>query len=202
MVVYFDDICIYSGSTEEHLQHLREVLMILRQEQFYAATKKCVFMTRSVLFLGYVVSEGGIQVDQNKVEAIKEWPQPRTITEVRSFHGLTSFYRRFIPHFSSVMAPVTDCMKGKQFVWTEEADSAFQQIKTLLTTTSILRYPDFQLLFELDIDASKVGIGGVLSQKGRPIAYFSEKLSGAKTRYSTYDLEFYAIVQAIKHWRH
>lgn len=202
VVVYFDDILIYSASTEEHVEHLRKVLIILREEQFYAATKKCVFMTRSVLFLGYVVSEKGIQVDQNKVEAIRNWPQPRTITEVRSFHGLELFYRRFIPHFSSVMAPVTDCMKGKQFSWSEEAGVAFERIKELLTTAPILVLPDFQLLFELHTDASKVGIGGVLSQSGRPVAYFSEKLSGAKMRYSTYDVEFYAIVQAVKHWRH
>ena len=119
VAVYFDDILIYSASTEEHIQHLRKVLTILRQEQFYAAMKKCVFTTPSVLFLGYVVSKEGIQVDQSKVATIKNWPQPKTITEVRSFHGLASFYRRFIPHFSSVMAHVTDCMKGKQFSWTK-----------------------------------------------------------------------------------
>ena len=99
------------------------------------------------------------------------------------------------------MAPITDCMKGKKFSWMEEEGSAFEQIKELLTSTPILVLPDFQLLFELHTDASKVGIGGVLSQKGRPIAYFSEKLSGAKMRYSTYDVEFYA-VQAVKHWTH
>jgi len=180
VVVYFDDILIYSGSTEEHVQHLREVLLILRQEQFFSATKKCVFMMHSVLFLGYVLSKDGIQVDESKVEAIRSWSQPKTITDVRSFHGLVSFYRRFIPHFSSVMTPVTDCMKDKKFSWTEEAGKAFEKIKTLLTTTLILVLPNFQLLFELHTDASKVGIGGVLSQNGRPIAYYSEKLSGAK----------------------
>ena len=98
--------------------------------------------------LGYVLSKEGIQVDENKVEAVRSWPQPKTITEVRSFHGLVSFYRRFIPHFSSVMAPVTDCMKGKKFEWSEEAGVAFEKIKTLLTTAPILVLPDFQLLFE------------------------------------------------------
>ena len=128
-MVYFDDILIYSGSTEEHVEHLRKVLIILREEQFYAATKKCVFMTHSVLFLGYIVSGEGIRVDQSKIEAVRNWPQPKTITEVRSFHGLASFYRRFIPHFSSVMAPVTNCMKGKQFSWSEEEGFAFDRIK-------------------------------------------------------------------------
>ena len=156
-------------------------------------------MTDSVLFLGYVLSKEGIQVDESKVEAVRSWPQPKTITEVRSFHGLVSFYRRFIPHFSSVMAPVTDCMKGKKFAWSEEAGVAFEKVKTLLTSAPILVLPDLQLLFELHTDVSKVGIGGVLSQNGRPVAYFSEKLSEAKLRYSTYDVEFYAIVQAVKH---
>ncbi|GKE21614.1 putative nucleotidyltransferase, ribonuclease H [Tanacetum coccineum] len=180
MVVYFDDIHIYSASFNEHVTHVRQVLTLLQKDSFYAATKKCVFRTPKVLFLGYVVSSDGIQVDEFKVAAVQEWPTPNTITEVWSFHGLASFYRRFIPNFSSIMAPLTDCMKGKSFVWMEEAE----------------------LVFELHTDASKVAIGGVLSQGGRPVAYFSEKLTWPKSRYTTYDLEFYAVVQAVKHWRH
>lgn len=202
VVVYFDDILIYSSSFNEHIIHVKQVLTLLRKDSFYADSKKCVFMTPKVLFLGYVVSGEGIQVDESKVAAVQEWPTPTTITEVRSFHGLASFYRRFIPQFSSIMAPLTDCMKGKSFVWTEEAESAFQLIKEKLTTAPILVLPNFSQVFELHTDASKVAIGGVLSQGGRPVAYFSEKLAEAKTRYTTYDLEFYAVVQAIKHWRH
>ncbi|GJY12766.1 putative nucleotidyltransferase, ribonuclease H [Tanacetum coccineum] len=202
VVVYFDDILIYSASFSEHVTHVRQVLTLLRKDSFYAATKKCVFMTPKVLFLGYVVSGEGIQVDESKVAAVQEWPTPTTITEVRSFHGLASFYRRFISNFSSIMAPLTDCMKGKSFVWTKEAESAFQVVKEKLTTAPILVLPDFSKVFELHTDASKVAIGGVLSQGGRPVAYFSEKLTEPKSRYSTYDLEFYAVVQAVKHWRH
>ncbi|XP_022849915.1 uncharacterized protein LOC111372007 [Olea europaea var. sylvestris] len=202
VVVYFDDILIYSANDDEHVQHLREVLSILRRDKFYAAVKKCSFLTDSMVFLGYVVSKVGFAVDTSKVEAISQWPQPKTVTEVRSFHGLASFYRRFIPHFSSIMAPITNCMKDGRFQWTHEAESSFQLIKQKLTTAPVLVLPDFTQPFELHCDASKVGIGGVLSQNNRPVAYFSEKLSGSKSRYSTYDVEFYAIVQAVRHWRH
>nr|GEW03622.1 putative reverse transcriptase domain-containing protein [Tanacetum cinerariifolium] len=169
VVVYFDDILIYSASFNEHVTHVRQILTLLRKDIFYAATKKCVFMTPKVLFLGYVVSGDAIRVDESKVAAVQEWPTPTTITEFWSFHGLASFYRRFIPNFSAIMAPLTDCMKGKSFVWTEEAELAFQVVKEKLTTAPIL---------------------------------FSEKLTEPKSRYTTYDLEFYAVVQAVKHWRH
>ncbi|KAG5533437.1 hypothetical protein RHGRI_027564 [Rhododendron griersonianum] len=200
VVVYFDDILIYSANHELHLQHLRQVLSLLHKEKFYAAIGKCSFMTESVLFLGYVVSKDGISVDESKVEAVHQWPLPKNIHEVRSFHGLASFYRRFIPNFSSIMAPLTDCMKAGKFSWTEAAKKAFQEIKQKLTSAPLLVLPDFSRPFELHCDASKVGIGAVLSQGGRPIAYFSEKLSGSRTNYSTYDIEFYAIVQSLKHW--
>ncbi|PKI36963.1 hypothetical protein CRG98_042664 [Punica granatum] len=156
-----------SVDPEQHLIHLREVISVLRHEKLYATLKKCVFMRSEVLFLSYIVSADGLRVDLSKVEAIKQWPRPTNITEVRSFHSLASFYRLFIHHFSSIMAPLTDCMKGGGFEWIEG-----------------------------------VGIGAALNQNSRSIALFSKKLKGAKVRYSTYDVEFYTVMQAVKHWRH
>ncbi|CAA7012879.1 unnamed protein product [Microthlaspi erraticum] len=202
VVVYFDDILVFSASLSEHLQHLHDVLSVLRREKLFAASKKCTFGASEVLFLGYIVSAQGLRVDPAKVSAISSWPAPTSITEVRSFHGLASFYRRFVPHFSSIMAPITDCIKSTCFSWTMEAHAAFEKIKTCLTTAPVLALPNFTLPFELHSDASKSGIGAVLSQQGRPIAFYSEKMAGPRSRYSTYDVELYAVVQSIKHWRH
>lgn len=202
VVVYFDDILIFSSSMEDHAKHLRQVLLVLRKEQLFAARQKCEFGISKVLFLGYVVSDQGLSVDISKIEAVKSWPTPTTISEVRSFHGLASFYRRFVSHFSTVMAPITNCMKEGKFDWTRDAATAFELIKEKLTTALILVFPDFSLTFELHCDALKMGIGAVLSENKRHVAYFSEKIAGARSRYSTYDVEFYAIFQAIKHWRH
>ena len=115
VVVYFDDILVYSKSQKDHLHHLEEVFKVLRAQKLFGKLEKCEFFSPQVTFLGYVVSKDGISMDQAKVEAIKSWPTPTTITEVRSFHGLASFYRRFIKGFSSLMAPITECMKKGSF---------------------------------------------------------------------------------------
>lgn len=187
VLVYFHDILIFSSSITDHLSHIHDVLSMLQRDQLFAAKHKCEFGVPEVLFLGYIVSGKGLAMDQNKVEAVHSRPLPTTDTEVRSFHGL---------------APITSCMKEGRFNCTPEATAAFELIKTKLTTAPVLVLPDFFETFELHSDASKLGIGAVLSQRGRPIAYYSEKLASARSRYSTYNVEFYAIVQAIKHWRH
>jgi hypothetical protein len=199
VVVYFDDILIYNPNKEKHIQHVREVLCVLRREKFYASPKKCSFMKDLVLFLGYIVSKDGLAVDESKVTIVRDWPIPTTLHEVRSFHGLLSFYRRFIHDFSTIMAPITKCMKAKKFSWCEAATKAFGLIKLKLTTASLLVLPDFKVSFELHCDASKVGIGVVLSQGGKPVAFFSKRLSGSRLHYSTYDVEFYALVQSLRH---
>ncbi|XP_074278613.1 uncharacterized protein LOC141602205 [Silene latifolia] len=202
VVVYLDDILIYSKSKEEHIEHLREVFKMLRKQKLYGKMEKCTFMVPSVVFLGYIVGENGVSMDPSKVEAIKAWPVPKSTTEVRSFHGLASFYRRFIQNFSTIMAPITELTKKGEFVWTPSAEKAFEEVKSKLSSAPVLTLPNFDKLFEVECDASGVGIGAVLVQDKRPVAYFSEKLGGARLNYSTYDKEFYAIVRALDHWGH
>jgi hypothetical protein len=202
VVVYFNDILIYNPTWASHFDHLRAVFSTLKTERLFVNQKKCSFFTTSVTFLGFVVSTDGIHADQSKIDAVLKWPQPKTLHDVWSFHGLASFYRRFIKNFSTLIAPITECLKGREFQWSEEAETSFQLVKQKMTEAPVLALPDFEKVFEVNCDTSGVGIGGVLSQEGRPIAFFSEKLSGSKKNYFTYDLEFYVIVQSLKHWRH
>ena len=172
IVVYLDDILIYSKEIEEHLEHLQQLFEVLRKQRLYAKLEKCNFLLPEVSFLGYIIGKEGVKVDPEKVKAIKEWPTPTTLTQVRSFHGLASFYRRFIKDFSSVMAPVTECTKQGKFEWIPTAQSAFEKLKDMMCKAPILKLPDFTKPFELECDASGVGIGAVLVQEGRPIAFF------------------------------
>ena len=171
VVVYFDDILIYSKSLHDHVSHLQLVLDVLRKEKLYANLKKCTFCTDKLVFLGFVVSSKGIEVDEEKIKAIQEWPTPSSVNNVRSFHGLASFYRRFIKDFSTIAAPLTEVIKKNvTFKWGEEQEKAFQLIKHKLTHAPLLALPNFFKMFKIECDASGVGIGAVLMQEGRPLA--------------------------------
>ena len=172
MVVYFDDILIYSQSKEEHLEHLREVFLTLREDKLYVNLKKCSFMQPHVLFLGFIVSEHDISADLEKVRVIRGWLEPKSFSKTRSLHGLASFYRRFIREFSTIMAPIIECLKNEEFQWSNVVSQTFREIKVKMTKAPVLRYLDFTKVFEVACDASGVGIGGVLSQEGHPIAFF------------------------------
>ena len=149
IVVYFDDILIYIRGREDHQHHLRQVCDALRREKLYAHPKKCYFFTTEVSFLGFIVSAQGVSADPEKVRAISSWPRPSTIHDVRSFIGLATFYRRFVQNFSSVTAPITDCLKLEPLQWTEAAEKAFDRLKALMTQAPVLRLPDFSKVFEV-----------------------------------------------------
>lgn len=203
IVVYFDDILIYSKNLDDHCVHLRVVLQVLRYENLYANLEKCVFCTDHVIFLGFIVSSKGVHVDEEKVKAIREWPPPKNVSEVRSFHGLASFYRRFVKDFSTLAAPLNEIVKKDVgFKWGEKQDQAFAALKEKLTHAPILALPNFSKSFEIECDASNVGIGAALLQEGHPLAYFSEKLKGSALNYSTYDKELYSLVRALQTWQH
>jgi hypothetical protein len=203
VVVYFDDILVYSHSVDEHLVHLRSVFDVLRREKLYANAKKCTFCTNQVVFLGYVVSSEGVSMGDDRIEAIRGWPCPTTVSEVRRFHGFASFYRRFVKDFSTIAAPLNEIVKKDvPFTWGNAQNHAFNLLKEKLTNPPVLALPNFDRTFEIECDASGIGIGAVLLQDKRPIAFFSEKLSGAALNYSTYDKEFYAVIRALETWQH
>ncbi|XP_022891717.1 uncharacterized protein LOC111406542 [Olea europaea var. sylvestris] len=180
LVVYFDDILVYSKTREQHRDHLTQVCSTLRATSLYANVEKCSFFTEKVIFLGFIVSTTGVSADPVKIQAIVGWPEPKTIHDVRSFHGLATFYRRFIKGFSTIMAPIMECMKREKFYWSHEATKAFKLDKRRMTEAPVMRLPNFFKVFDVECDASGVGIGGVLSQEHHPIAYFNEKLNDIK----------------------
>ena len=162
VVVYFDDILIFSKSLKEHVTHLRTVLQTLRKEQLYANMEKCLFGVDKLVFLGFVVSSKGVHVDESKINAIKTWPQPTNLQQVRSFLGLAGFYRRFVKDFSTIASPLHALSKkNAPFVWGTSQDIAFNELKNLLTHAPVLALPNFDKPFEIHRDASGNGIGGV-----------------------------------------
>ncbi|WVZ75902.1 hypothetical protein U9M48_023921 [Paspalum notatum var. saurae] len=203
IVVFIDDILIYSKSEEEHEVHLRLVLQRLREHKLYAKLKKCEFWIDEVPFLGHIISKGGIAVDPRKISAITNWEVPQTPKEVRGFLGLAGYYRRFIENFSKTAKPITSALEeDAAFKWTADRQAAFDELKRRLTTAPVLTLPDQQKKFTVYCDASRDGLGCVLMQEGKVVAYGSRQLRKHEVNYPTHDLELAAVVYALKIWRH
>ena len=166
VVVFIDDILIYSKSWEDHLLHIQEVLSILQQNSFHVKMSKCLFAKQQLSYLGHIVSEQGVATDPSKIASIKDWPQPQNIKELRSFLGMVGYYRRFVSQFGLLCKPLTNLLKkGTLFVWTSETEAAFQALKKALISAPVLALPDFNLPFIIETDASAKGIGAVYNSK-------------------------------------
>ncbi|KAL0554431.1 hypothetical protein IC582_008352 [Cucumis melo] len=203
VIVFIDDILIYSKTEAEHEEHLRMVLQTLRDNKLYAKFSKCEFWLKQVSFLGHVVSKAGVSVDPAKIEAVTGWTRPSTISEVRSFLGLAGYYRRFVENFSRIATPLTQLSrKGAPFVWSKACEDSFQNLKQKLVTAPVLTVPDGSGSFVIYSDASKKGLGCVLMQQGKVVAYASRQLKSHEQNYPTHDLELAAVVFALKIWRH
>jgi hypothetical protein len=194
---------VYSKNEEEHASHLHVVLQRLREHRHYAKLSKCDFWLKEIKFLGHTISQAGIAVDLDKVQEVMNWKLPTTVHQIRSFLGLASYYRRFIPDFSRIAKPMTELLKkGAKFVWGQKCEDAFHTLRQHLTTAPVLAQPNNGKPFDVYCDASGTGLGCVLKQDNRAITYASRALRPHEQNYPTHDLELAAVVHALKMWRH
>ena len=203
LVVFVDDILIYSQSEEEHEDHLRVILQLLRDDHLYAKFSKCEFWLTEVGFLGHVVLASGVSVDPEKVEAVMSWERPKSVFEIRSFLGLAGYYRRFIGDFSRLVAPITRLTRKEvKFEWNDLCEKAFQTLKRRFTSASILIVPERGKMYTVFCDALKDELGCVLMQSGRVVTYGFRQLKNHEQNYPTHDMELAAIVFALKIWHY
>ncbi|GKC77052.1 putative reverse transcriptase domain-containing protein [Tanacetum coccineum] len=203
VIVFIDDILIYSKNKKEHEGHLKLILRLLKEEKFFAKFSKCEFWLSTVKFLGHVIDSEGIRVDPAKIESVKDWASPKTPTEIRQFLGLAGYYRRFIEGFSKIVGPMVKLtQKSVKFDWGEKAEAAFQLFIQKLCSASILALPEGSENFVVYYDASHKGLGAVLMQREKLIVNASRQLKVHEKNYTTHDLELGAVVFALKMWRH
>lgn len=199
---FFDDILIYSPDLTSHLDHLRQVLTLLSEQQWKVKMSKCSFAQTQLSYFGHIISDKGVTTDQSKVEEVVNWKVPTTLKKLRGFLGLAGYYQKFVRNFGIISRPLTLLLKKDvPFVWSSEADQAFQSLKMALVSAPVLALPDFSQPFIVETNACDVGIGAVLSQQGHPIAYISKALSLKNRGLSTYEKEYLAILLAVDHWR-
>ncbi|KAG1926706.1 retrotransposable element [Pimephales promelas] len=207
--VYLDDILIFSSSLQEHVQHVRRVLQRLLENGLFVKAEKCDFHAQSVPFLGYFISSEGMRVDPEKVKAVVEWPSPDSRKALQRFLGFANFYRHFIRNFSQLAAPLTALTSpGTPFRWSDTAEAVFAKLKSRFVSAPILVAPDYSRQFMVEVDASEVGVGAVLSQRSptddrmHPCAFFSHRLSAAERNYDIGNRELLAVKLALEEWRH
>jgi hypothetical protein len=204
VVVYLDDICVFSKNEEEHLRHIKLVLAKLEEYKLTVAWHKCHFFQDELLFLGHIVSKDGVKADPAKVKAVEDYPQPQDQHQLRSFLGMCNYFRKYIKDYAPIISPLSILLrKDAPYEWGDEQQQAFERVKQALVTSPVLIIPDWRSdkPFEITCDASYQGLSGVLTQDGHPVAYESRKLNGAESRYSPTELEMLAVVHCVKTWR-
>ena len=202
VVVFIDDILVYSKDAQEHELHLRIVLQIMRENQLFAKLSKCDFWLKEVSFLGNFLSAEGIRVDVMKIEAVVNWKPPRNVTEVRSFLGLAGYYRRFVQGFSVIASSLTRLLrKGVKFEWDDKRQSSYERLKEILVEAPVLIQPTSGRDYTIYSDASRIGLACILMQDGKVVAYASKQLKHHEQNYPTHDLELAVVVFALKIWR-
>ncbi|KAJ4786652.1 polyprotein [Rhynchospora pubera] len=201
VLVFFDDILIYSRSWAEHLKHVHTVLLQLRLHNLKLKRSKCTFGQTSVAYLGHVITHNGVSMDQAKVQAISDWPEPSSVRALRGFLGLAGYYCRFIQDYGILAAPLTKLLKKGTYSWSPEAATAFAALKKALSRSPVLQLPDFTLPFTVECDASASGFGAVLHQGSGPIAYFSRPVPAHMAKLAAYERELIGLVKAVRHWR-
>src|SRR6202048_1493023 len=207
VIVFIDDILIYSKTLEDHYKHLRLVLQVLRDKQLYAKLSKCDFFQSEIGFLGHVINQYGIKMEPSKVDAVQKWPVPKNVHELRSFLGLAGYYRRFVKDFSLIASPLTFLLhKDNKFEWTDVQESAFQQSKLAVCGAPVLIIPNPKLQYTIVTDASGFAIGAALCQDHgnglQPCAFLSRKMNDHERNYAVHEQELLAIVHALREWRH
>lgn len=191
VLVFFDDILVYNNTIQDHKDHLRKVLQLLRKEQLYAKKSKCAFDQDKVEYLGHIITGEGVKTDPAKIETMLSWPVPKTLKALRGFLGLTGHYRRLFKNYGWISKPLTALLKKNSFVWSSEADSAFEELKQAMTTAPVLALADFSKAFIVKTDACERSIRAVLMQEGIPIAYFSKVIAPKHWGLSTYENEYF-----------
>lgn len=202
VLIFMDDILVYSKTLEEHLEQLRREFEILQLQSLYLKKSKCSFAQTELEYLGHVISAAGVATDPSKISVVAQWPEPQDTKQLRGFLGLAGYYRKFIKGYGLISRPLTDLLKKTtQFHWTPQLQTCFQNLKKALVSAPVLALPDFSKGFIIETDACDQGIGAVLMQQGHPIAYLSKALSKRSQTLSTYEKECLAVILAVDKWK-